>query len=400
MNELPPGGGEAPPAEKSEIEKAHELANTITVNRFTSKIRGDPAIDLSQFLKQQSTAYPRLRDSLAQIGHRRTSVCEPKAETDSKKDGGRSSDAELRGILVEGDVVVADALHDRIRALAGMSNSNDAGNFATLNQVMKDGQMLWNLHGTFVLGLGAAEVVKIGEGLDPDGITNLQYVNTHVPEVPTPLYLGSLTCNHRTYIFMSRAEGVALDTLWPELSIRHKQSIQEQLNTIFRALRAKSLELHQSGEGARKIGSFSSATCKDTRRSQRVSPSPIHSEAEFNDFLCHEPRRTVTPWIRMIRSALGEHHRLVMTHGDLHPRNIMVKWEGGSEEEDKHLRVTSVVDWELGGWYPEYWEFIKSLSTIPPRGPMSDWFNYLPTEAIGIWPVEYATDMLLDRWLG
>ncbi|KND86308.1 hypothetical protein TOPH_09064 [Tolypocladium ophioglossoides CBS 100239] len=382
MSESPQGGGRAPPEERYEIEKAHERANTITVNRFTAKLRKNPAIDLTPFLTHQATVYPRFRETLAQIARRHTSVCEPKTRTDSKKDGGRSADTEVHAFLVEGAVT---------RALAGMSNSNDPDNFAGLNLAMKNAEVLWSLHSTFVLGQGAAEVVKIGRFLDPDGITNLQYVNTQLPGVPTPLFLGSFTSNRRTYIFMSRAEGVALDTLWPKLSIRHKLSIQEQLNTMFRAIRAQPLELHQSGEGAPTIGSFSSATCKDTRREQRVSTAPIHSEAEFNDFLCHKPRRTVTPWIKMIRSALGENHRLVMTHGDLHPRNIMVKWEGGSEEEDKHLRVTSIIDWELGGWYPEYWEFVKSLSTIPSRGPMSDWFNYLPTEAIGMWPVEYST---------
>jgi aminoglycoside phosphotransferase (APT) family kinase protein len=61
----------------------------------------------------------------------------------------------------------------------------------------------------------------------------------------------------------------------------------------------------------------------------------------------------------MIRSAMRDDHRLVMTHGDLHPRNIMVKWEGDENEGDgygreKKIRVTALVDWELSGWYPEY----------------------------------------------
>jgi aminoglycoside phosphotransferase (APT) family kinase protein len=52
-----------------------------------------------------------------------------------------------------------------------------------------------------------------------------------------------------------------------------------------------------------------------------------------------------------------------MTHGDLHPRNIMVKWEGAKDEGDGHgggnrIRVTALIDWELSGWYPEYWEFV------------------------------------------
>ena len=59
-----------------------------------------------------------------------------------------------------------------------------------------------------------------------------------------------------------------------------------------------------------------------------------------------------------------------------------------------------LVDWELSGWYLEYWEFVKALCTINARGKLSDWLEYLPTEAIGTWPVELSIDSLLDRWLG
>lgn len=46
-----------------------------------------------------------------------------------------------------------------------------------------------------------------------------------------------------------------------------------------------------------------------------------------------------------------------MTHGDLHPRNIMVFWEDddkGSAGAARGIRVTAVLDWEFAGWYPEY----------------------------------------------
>ena len=84
----------------------------------------------------------------------------------------------------------------------------------------------------------------------------------------------------------------------------------------------------------------------------------------------------------------------------------MVQWECGDEEvanlngsEKKRIRITALVDWEMSGWYPEYWEFVKALSTINMRGDLSDWFEYLPTDAIGTWPVELSIDSLLDRWL-
>jgi hypothetical protein len=104
----------------------------------------------------------------------------------------------------------------------------------------------------------------------------------------------------------------------------------------------------------------------------------------------------------MIHSFMREDHRMVMTHGDLHPRNIMVKWERNEEsaEGEQSIRVTSLIDWELGGWYPEYWEFVKALQTINARSSVADWCDYLPTEAIGKWPVEFSIDSLIGRWLG
>lgn len=185
-----------------------------------------------------------------------------------------------------------------------------------------------------------------------------------------------------------------------EFSVEHKTSVKTQLSAVLRALRKD----HGNGP---KLGGFVPGVCKDTRRNQRLSESTIHTEKQFNDFLCFKPVRALTPWIAMIRSGMRDDHRLVMTHGDLHPRNIMVEWEQGEEEganrnggERRKGQVTAVTDWEKSGWYPGYWEFVKALNTIPARGKMSDWFDYLPTDAVGTWPVELGLDRLLDRWLG
>lgn len=53
-----------------------------------------------------------------------------------------------------------------------------------------------------------------------------------------------------------------------------------------------------------------------------------------------------------IRAMLSHHkHRIVFTHGDFRPANIIVK--------DGH--VAAIVDWAQGGWYPEYWDFAKAF---------------------------------------
>jgi len=95
----------------------------------------------------------------------------------------------------------------------------------------------------------------------------------------------------------------------------------------------------------------------------------------------------------------------VMTHGDLHPRNIMVKWEADQEDagampQKRRLKVTGIIDWDLSGWYPEYWEYVRALSTVEMKGPLADWCEFLPTTAIGEWPVEFSIDLLISRWIG
>lgn len=47
--------------------------------------------------------------------------------------------------------------------------------------------------------------------------------------------------------------------------------------------------------------------------------------------------------------ATPRHEQIIFTHGDLVPRNIMVR-NGG---------IVSILDWEMAGFYPEYWEYVK-----------------------------------------
>ncbi|KZT28713.1 hypothetical protein NEOLEDRAFT_1167245 [Neolentinus lepideus HHB14362 ss-1] len=44
-------------------------------------------------------------------------------------------------------------------------------------------------------------------------------------------------------------------------------------------------------------------------------------------------------------------HRLVFTHNDVAPRNIMIA-------DDDSGRITGLIDWECAAWLPEYWEYL------------------------------------------
>ena len=50
---------------------------------------------------------------------------------------------------------------------------------------------------------------------------------------------------------------------------------------------------------------------------------------------------------------MRDDHRIVLSHGDFHSKNILVQVEGES------ACISGIIDWEMGGWYPEYWDALK-----------------------------------------
>jgi serine/threonine protein kinase len=80
---------------------------------------------------------------------------------------------------------------------------------------------------------------------------------------------------------------------------------------------------------------------------------PFKSEGDFNativDTFVAKSKGQIGQYIRGMVDA--HKHGIVFTHGDLRPDNIIVK----------NNRVTAIIDWEMAGWYPEYWEFAKAF---------------------------------------
>ena len=106
-----------------------------------------------------------------------------------------------------------------------------------------------------------------------------------------------------------------------------------------------------------------------------------------------DPSRS-SPLLDVGFRPLREDHEIVMTHGDLHPRNIMVS----RQEGDESIKLEAILDWEASGWFPADWEYVKALHTICAADKTLDWCLCLPTEAIGVWGAEYAIDRLIDRF--
>jgi hypothetical protein len=103
------------------------------------------------------------------------------------------------------------------------------------------------------------------------------------------------------------------------------------------------------------IGSVDGFVCNDQIFANRAFKyGPYEGEEAFRAGIAKSLRACdANPaWTEVAISfvqAMPKHDRIVLTHGDLVPRNILVR----------NGNVVGIVDWEMAGFYPEYWEYVK-----------------------------------------
>lgn len=176
-------------------------------------------------------------------------------------------------------------------------------------------------------------------------------------------------------------KGDLLANLWRNLSPELKSSIRSQLVGILRCLRRIPLQ-------SKYLSSGDPPLCRDLRRHVRTSAGSISTEVEFKAFLTSTCRKLNPFYLDLITSTLNTSHQIVMTHSDLRPKNILVQHSARNT-----IRITGLVDWELSGAYPEYWEYVKALAGV--NCSSSDWYSYLPTDTIG----EHSNAWRWDRFV-
>lgn len=77
------------------------------------------------------------------------------------------------------------------------------------------------------------------------------------------------------------------------------------------------------------------------------------------------------PAVIDIHGKLEGAYRVCFTHADLNPHNILV--------DPKNGKITGIVDWEFGGWYPEYWEYTR-MYYVWVRPQWEKWFAAIAEE--------------------
>ena len=176
----------------------------------------------------------------------------------------------------------------------------------------------------------------------------LQTVGRHTSiPVPKPLDVVVKKRNSRdlVYLLITTLPGMPLAYCEHLLSDRHCAYIAAQLRDYLAQLRAIPRCLPSS---AMAICDTLGEACMDHRIQGGDPVGPFSDEATFSALL------------RFPDDPARRGHKIVFTHADLNPRNILVN-RAIHPDGRAGWQVTGIVDWETAGYYPEYWDYTKSL---------------------------------------
>ncbi|KAF2432843.1 kinase-like protein [Tothia fuscella] len=151
------------------------------------------------------------------------------------------------------------------------------------------------------------------------------------------------------YIEMDYIRGETLETAW-------RDSMSPEQKEELRHLQPPQPELVASAKGGGAVD------C----RIGSLPFGPYHSQDEFHSFLRGGiPLDDCTKvYAEAVTHCHSRKYRTCFCHADLAPRNIIVQ----------RGRITGVVDWQFGGWYPEYWEYTKAHYSLYTE---ADWVTQL-----------------------
>ncbi|RVD89358.1 uncharacterized protein DFL_000371 [Arthrobotrys flagrans] len=241
----------------------------------------------------------------------------------------------------------------------------------------------------FKLKNGATKVVRIGDkaikygiGVSQREADTMAFVRNHT-SIPVPR-VYDFYCDEKGhgYIVMDYVEGQNLENRWKHLDGPSKAKIAEQLRRYMEEMRSI------PPPSPIYIGGVNHTQADDMRNGHALG-GPFASETDFNHWLIsrllpHIRGRTlVMPYLeeQLAAQTAQKRHAIVFTHADFHPRNIMVKGD----------KVVGWLDWEVAGWFPSHWEFIKAMQPLAK----TDWLDYLVVIL-----EEYEDEYILDSVLG
>ena len=218
-----------------------------------------------------------------------------------------------------------------------------------------------------IIYLSPTRLVKFGRTVHLAEASALRLVaaSTSVP-VPKVYCAFHDEKSGKSYIVMERIDGEMLGEKWGRMPEREREGISEQLKDMWEELRG----IVNFKPGA--VCAADGGTLHDHRiwgAGGVKGMGPFKTEEEFNIFLRNgiestenmedrAKKRDVEMLIEMHKEHEGRHLKTVFTHGDVSVSNVLVK--GG--------KVVGVIDFEMAGFYPEYWEYTTAMNSNYIKG--------------------------------
>ncbi len=186
------------------------------------------------------------------------------------------------------------------------------------------------------------------------------------------------------------ARGARLEDLWARMSPEGKYNMARQLGRLVKQMRKTPQNPRQAA--TRQLGSVHSGgytLLVDRRQNSTywaVREKP--TQEQFVAFLLSTLSTSCAPAVAgRIAKHFSKSTSLVLCHGDLCPRNIIVH---------NHL-VVGIIGWDCAGWYPKWWEYVKFFETF--TNPMNqDWYDYVDEILDTAYTDEMVAYQSVMRW--
>lgn len=215
-------------------------------------------------------------------------------------------------------------------------------------------------------------VTKTGHRVRYSEETAMRLVKRHT-RVPVPVIFTSIYGPENGSISMSLVPGVPLDSTWDRLDEVSKERLCREIwgmITKWRQIRhPPNLVLCYQC-----LADGSPATTDPLLQDlQDPAGPPLFRDeavrARIYERYCHFNGGQDEP---TLPGMLPVSENSVFTHGKVAPRNIMVNQSG---------HITGIVDWELAGWYPDYWEYANIMKPSTDH----DWQSWMDRTAPQRW---------------
>ena len=191
--------------------------------------------------------------------------------------------------------------------------------------------------------------VKYGPSRHISEAEAMAYV-AHRTSVPVPKVYCAFERRGVTYILMERIRGVSVGKIWSSISAEGRERLRSQLRAFLAELRE--IPPPQPGH----VGDVNYSKLYDDRIAAG-GLGPFTTSRAFHQFLRNDVVRPVKdPELdQLIINHEEQEYMSCFTHGDLSSSNILVR-DGC---------VVGIIDWEMAGWYPEYWEYTSAWHVNP-----------------------------------